>query len=143
MRTHILANAQNTLHADHTNYTKKCHIGGDSIGPNHPDRDPGSYKPLSRGRALGLAINLQHISSDQPPDHLYECLVEVVVKPRVQCEPVLEVLKTLNDATPADVVYVATADGGTRIVSRIRDSSSFFDGLPKMPSVASWALTHM
>ena len=73
----------------------------------------------------------------------YECLVEVVIKPLAQRERVLEVLKTLNDSLWADLVYVETTDGGTCIVSSVRESSSFLNSLPKMPSVYSWALTYM
>ena len=146
MRTQILAGGQCTHQIDETFRPAILHHRDNNFSPVGPDRALGMSESLSEYSGHRGAEEMSaRAETSLPADSIgsYECLVEVVIKPLAQPERVLEVLKTLNDSLWADLVYVETTDGGTCIVSRVRESSSFLNSLPKMPSVSSWVLTYM
>ena len=72
----------------------------------------------------------------------FECMGELIVDRRANPSDVVQIYKTLNEELKADILYVNPTIRGMSIVCGIKDLGSFIDSLPRMPRLASWALTH-
>ena len=72
----------------------------------------------------------------------FECIGEVVVERKAEPSDVVKIYQTLSKNLEAEIFYVNPTHRGTSIVCGITDAAQFFASLPKMPMVASWALTH-
>ena len=72
----------------------------------------------------------------------FECMGELVVEKQAGPADIVRVYRTLNEDLKAEVFYVNPNQRGTSIVCGVLDAGSFLGSIPKMPKVASWALTH-
>ena len=72
----------------------------------------------------------------------FECIGELVVERKAEPSDVVKIYQTLSESLQAEIFYVNPSHRGTSIVCGITDAALFIAALPKMPRVASWALTH-
>jgi hypothetical protein len=132
---------------------REAPIAGADDRPDSPDVEPrnGSVNgpaegaaPLDQNNGSALPDRQSYLETLYPDDwgSRFECMGELVVERKADPSDVVEVYNTLNETLDADILYVNPTLKGISIVCGIKDLGTFISSLPKMPRLASWALTH-